>query len=434
MKNKGLTVAAIVLAVLAAVSAVIFFTFGKGSGDGGNAETQAPAVYSYEQSEYTAASQLKMLDKIYLPTGLSGVYYSADLSGKFEFYTYANGVFAPFTGEVGSVDTSVSVSRQRIPATISYIEQGGRVCGFGLFTTDISSADAPVYPYAFFKLISKPVGYGSGYLLMVDFEKENFYRTDKIYSDLFSFDLSSGTATQTVNQSTRMIDYNGAYRNDWAMLTDGFIANMGSEGYFLSSRNYNNKDRGLVCDIMVMSKAYKPVIKTNGITGLWASVQADGLHYLRNTATGFNSVVLTDGEAVKASFEGNYFSDYLASGDYIINKMSLTLTNLLTGESKTLDKLKNAGIENAVSFSVSPDGTAAVFAFAGEPNTNGVEIQRLAYYKDGSEPVYFGEPLLFSETALSFVWLSNSQVMSARPANGTGSPVVSAVWSFDTAN
>lgn len=435
MKNKGLTVAAALLAVLMLGSGVFYFVAGRGNSNDDPAKKETKP-YTYEQSAYTLAPGRTTIASgaVLLPTGIDGICYSADLSGRIGFFTVENGAVAPYAGEVKTVNASIGktyTSRQDLDTKITYIEHEGKVCGYGLFTTEISSKEANTYPYAFFKVVGKPAGYGDGCLLLIDFEKDNFYSTDKIYSEVFSFNLSSGKAEKIFDYSTRTVDYTGGYRNDWTMLTDYFIANMGSEKYFLSSRNYNNTDRGSVCDIMVVGGAYRPAIKSNGTVGLWANVQADGLRYLRNTATGFNSVSLAESERIVASFEGNYFNDYLASGDYIVNKNSLAVTNLLTGESKTLS---NIYLGDTDIFSISPDGTKAVFASFGEPNAHGVSVQRIVYYDiSQGKSVAFAEPLLFSETSSAFVWLDNDSVMHARAEKGDGSGVVMSRYSFSGA-
>ncbi len=436
MKNKGLTITAAILAALMIGSGAFYFISAKGNSAPSDDEEKETKIYSYEQSAYTLSNGRANLASgaVLLPTGIDGIYYSADLSGRVGFFTVENGAVKPYGGEVKTVNATISktyTSRQDMDTKITYIEHEGKVCGFGLFTTEISSKEANTYPYAFFKVINKPVGYGSGHLLLIDYEKDNFYSADKVYSEIFSFNLSTGKTEKIFDYSNRTVDYTGGYRNDWAMLTDYFAANMAGEKYFLSSRNYNNSDRGKVCDIMVVSDAYKPTIKTNGIVGLWASVQGDGLHYLRNTNTGFNSIALTDSEKIIASFEGNYFSDYLQSGNYIINKNSLAFANLLTGESKTLKDIYLGDIDV---FSVSPDGSKAVFAAFGEPNELGVKVQRIIYYDIANGKAFtFAEPLLLSETASSFTWLDNDSVMHARPEKGDGSGVMMCRWSFTAA-
>ena len=79
----------------------------------------------------------------------------------------------------------------------------------------------------------------------------------------------------------------------------------------------------------------------------------------------------------------------------------------------------------------SPDGTKIVFAKNGVKNENGATVQQVVYCTaDGSaEPVFYNEPLLFSESS-GFVWLDNANVMSVRALDGSGAKVGSVVYTF----
>ena len=88
------------------------------------------------------------------------------------------------------------------------------------------------------KLTAKPAGYGEGYLLLADFDKNNFYKEEKLYSEIYNFNLAKSSASTYVSNHTRMIDKNGTFRQDWTLLTDDFVKNLGNSKYFLSSRNH----------------------------------------------------------------------------------------------------------------------------------------------------------------------------------------------------
>lgn len=429
MKSNAVKIVAIVLAVFAAVSAVAFFaTKEKDEAPLGVEISDMPTqIYSYENSAY-AAKVLGANGEIYLPTDIDGVYYTADLSGNITFYEYSNGAMAVSTLAPKEISTKIKATFENIPVKVKYIEKDGKICGYGVFTSDMD-VTVDVYPYAFVKLINKPAGYGEGHLLLADFEKENFYNPDKIYSEIYNFNIANGGASTYVSMNTRLTGPDGALRNDWTMLTDDFIANLGDAKYFLSSRYYTSDDRGRRADVMVLSNAYRPQIVVEDILGLWFVNDANGMHYLRKTDKGFDNVLnVNNAEQVLTSFEGDYFEDYLQNGKYLINKKSLVMTDLMTGETKTL---KDIRIERADSFSVSPEGTKAVFAFDGEENANGVKVQTLVYCMvDGSaEPTVLSEPLLFNESC-GFVWLDNSTVMSARALGGDGAKTGSVGYSF----
>ncbi len=429
MNSKALKIVAAVLAVVMVASVAVFFV-SKGN-DGAVIKNPEPVAYSYEQSAYTMSQSASLKGEngeIFMPTGLANVYFTASLDGKISFYDYNSGSFAASTLPVKTVKTTLSATYESIPVTVSYVEKDGKVCGYGVFTSDMA-ADVDVYSFAFVKLINKPAGYGDGHLLLADFDKNEFYKNDKIYSEIYNFNLSNGKASTYVSNNTRLIDINGAFRNDWTMLTDDFVANLGNAKYFISSRYYTGDERGERADIMVLSDAYRPKIEVEDILGLWFVNDANGMHYLRKTANGFANVVNAGGkETVLAEFDGDYFADYLQDGKWLINKKSLVLTDLLTGTTKTL---KDINISSADDFAVSPDGVKLVFASDGEANANGTMVQQLTYCTaDGSKaPEVYAEPLLFAESC-DFVWLDSNSVMSVRPLSGDGANAGSYVYSY----
>lgn len=428
MKKKTLMIVAIVLAVALVASITVFFVTKSKNSSSPLAPESSTTEYSFNDSEYTAAVSVAGKNgEIFLPTDISGVYYTADLSGNVAFYEYSDGEFAASSLEVKQISTSIKASKESIPVTVKYIEKDGKTFGCGVFTSDMN-ANVEIYSYAFVKLTNKPAGYGEGYLLLADFEKENFYKSEKIYSEIYNFNLSTGSASTYVSNNTRLIDKNGAYRNDWTMLTDEFIANLGDAKYFISSRYYTGEERGTRSDIMVLSNNYRPEIVAEDIIGMWFVNDASGMHYLKKTDTGFASVVNEGGtETVAANFDGDFFADYMLSGNYLINRSSLVITNLITNSTVTLADID---ISDADYFSMNEEGTKAVFAKYGKTNSNGTVIQTLIFCNtDGSEPAIYSEPLLFSEIT-DFVWLDESSVMSGRAITADASQSGSVIYKF----
>ncbi len=422
--EKGIKIITAVLAVAAIISGVVFFA---SSGDKmPEIIEKEPVVYSFEQSEYTTSANLSVKGadgEIYLPTDFDNVYYTADLKGSVKFYEYSGGQMVASTLAVKQIKTSLAASYEKIPVTVHYIEKDGKACGYGVFTSDMN-ADIEVYPYAFVKLTAKPSGYGEGYLLLADFDKNNFYKADKIYSEIYNLEISSGKTSTYVSNNTRLIDKNGSFRQDWTMLTEDFIDNLGGAKYFISSRYYNENDKGKRADIMELSNAYRPKIVVNDILGMWFVNDVNGMHFLRKNENGFANIC---NDRILTQFEGDYFTGYMQSGKYLINKKSLEIIDLLTGEIKTL---KDINIASADVFSISPDGTKAVFASYGEPNINGTPIQTVIYCStdNSTDPVIYTEPMLFDESA-GFVWVDGG-VMSVRALDSTGAKVGSVVYTY----
>ncbi len=431
MNEKVMKIICAVMAVVMLVSGVVFFASTKNNGTSPEVKDPEPVEFLFDQSAYSTSTALSVKGangEIYLPTDFENVYYTAELNGTVKFFEYAGGQMVASALAVKQVKANLKASRETIPVTVNYIEKDGKACGYGVFTSDMSK-DVEVYAYAFVKLTAKPAGYGSGYLLLADFDKDNFNKAEKLYSEIYNFDLASGKTSTYVSNHTRIIDSNGTFRQDWTLLTDDFVKNLGNANYFLSSRYYNESDKGLRADVMVLSNAYKPKVVVEDILGVWFVNDGNGMHYLKKNANGFANMLKTaDAENVLTQFEGDWQTEYLQCGKYLVNKKSLVMIDLLTGSSKTL---KGINIESADVFSVNADGTKAVFASYGEANANGVPVQSVTYCTvDGSaEPVAYTEPMLFSESA-GFVWLDGSSVMSVRALAADGKTAGSVVYTF----
>lgn len=426
---KSAKIIAIVLAVVMVASVAAFFITRPDGEPIAVIPSSDQGIYSYETSAYTQSTALSVKGadgEIFMPSTIDGVYYTANLNNEVKFYEYANGAFNAFGGETKTVKTKISATYEKIPVTISYIVKDGKTFGCGVFTADMDSS-VGVYAFAFVELINKPAGYGSGYLLLADFNKNEFYKVNKTYSDFYSFDIAKGTASLYVSNNTRLVDENGLFRQDWSLLTDEFINGIGDSKYFFSNRNYSDDKR---MDVMVVSNAVHPDIAVKSILGSWFVKDEHGMHYLKQTAKGFSNILLSgDKESELGAFEGDFFNDYMRSGNFIINKKSLVITDLLVGSTKTL---KDIDMTDAVAFSVSPDASKAVIAFAGKANANGAMIQTVIYYNlddNTVEPAIFSEPLLFAESC-DFIWLDNSSVMSVRPLDASGSKAGSVVYTF----
>lgn len=424
MKAK---IIAIVLAVLMVCSIGAFLISMNPNSAPQKITVEETIDFTLATSEYTSSIiVVGQNGEKYLPTYVSGIYYTADLSGKVAFYNYSAGSFVPCTEKVETASVKMTASNQSIPVKISYIVSGGKTIGYGLFTSDMDKS-VKLYDYAFVELRNMPEGYGKSYLILCDYDKEDFYKADKTYNEIYEYNLTAASVSTKLSQNTRLVDSNGTYRQDWAMMSDEFIANMGKTNYFMSSRYYTEAETGVRTDIMAYSNAYRPKVVAKDIVEQWFVNNDDGMHYMKTTKDGFKSVV-KKGDKPKdvAGFEGDYFTDYLRSGNYIINKHTGEMTNLLTGDKSAF---KGVDISAATSFSLSPDAKKAVFAFEGIENANGAPVQKLICANMDADIKTFEEPMLYSESA-GFVWLDNDHCMSVRAISEDGAETGSVIYSF----
>jgi len=417
--SKKYTAIIIALAVLAAASAALYF-FGMDLLLPGGEDKLPTAEFSLENSPYTAVLESReSVSRPLLPTGIDSLFYAANLDGEIWFYSVTpDGVVQSYMGDVKTVEAKVVCSHQTIPVRLSYLQKDGVLTGFGLFTS-AQGTDVRIYDYVFCQLVNLPSAYGrDDALLLVDFNKSQLYSADKLYSDMFALNLRIGRAAALMVDSGRMVDGSGAFRKDWMLSDPAFLRTVKNTAYFLSGRHYATDQHGEICDIMTIQKSSNtPPIAAKGILGTWARVTDKGLCYLKSQAGGFASLCLADKkESVVKSFSGDYRADYIQSGDYILNKSSLALTNLLTGEEKTID-LKFTKPDG---FCLSPDGQSIALLRNGVVAENAAEgrlpVQGIAYYSFSSrEGAVWEEPLLFAEEAPGFVWLDNATLLHFRP-------------------
>lgn len=426
MKTK---IVAIILAVIAAGSAAAYFITKQPK-----EETPAEPVikdFSLTQSDYSGAVDvLGANGEIFLPTDREGLYYTATLKNRIEFYVYTGGKFEKAKYDVKKTKVSLGASNILIPVEISYIDAGGLIVGYGVTTSDLNK-DLRLYEYAFVKIAKKAAGYGEGYWLLADFDKNNFYSPEKVYSEIYNYKVGDSKVNTAVNQNTRLIDRNGTYRQDWTMLTDEFIRNLGKSNYFISSRYYSYEETGKRSDIMVWSGAYRPKIIAKDIIGTWFVSDDKGLHYLKTSAEGFNSITKKDDKEKKTVKFTAPYEQYLRSGNYVVNTKTALMTDLLTGEET---ELKDIDLTSAVKFSINKDATRAVFIY----DTQEKEVsrvnknQRITYYSFDSDikTETFEEPMLYQDLT-GIVWLEGgNSVMTVRAITDDGESAGSVVYTF----
>ena len=416
-KYRILIPALLILASASVVFAVVSNQYAKNI----KPAEQITTNFSLAGSKYSAMlSGTGTLNYPLLQTDIDGLFYLANPNGTVVFYESSAAGLTPYKGKVSTLKTTITCSGQNIPVKLTYVRQGDKITGFGLFTTAISKAPVKIFAYAFFKITALPSGYGkNGVLLLADFDKTRFYLNDKLYTEAFILSPGSGKTANLVTNNARTVDISGAFRPDWIMLNDGFLNSLGSRPYYLSSRDYNLDKQGLISEIIAVGGS-KPARIVTGALGLWARVTEKGTAFLRGTDSSFKSVLLADKkETVIKEFAGDYFKDYISSGNYVLNKQSLILTDLLTGEKKAI---KNIKINDYSILSVSPNGAWAVIATSDKTGLKALQNIFFCSFNDGTVKSVT-EPLIFLQTGANFCWLDNNTLLHLRPCSDDGTGI-----------
>lgn len=335
-----------IIALIAVLGLTAFFLRGEivdlVHGDDG---TTAPPPVESEEDDYIekVKGSVENTEPI-LKTTIDGLYFTVSKAGDVSFFR-VNGTSIEQVAETGTYDVSVTCTEQTIPATVHYYtDESGKTTGYGLFTTDNSDAEVYIYEYAFFCLMDLPDAYrdGNAYLLLVDTTKEDFYAIDKVYEENFTFYPDSGNTSPILSNDNRAFDDTGALRADYAMLTEDAVKQCGEHFLFFSSRQYHlyTKDKNMDLYMAGGSGNNRDNIRyIVDLVDFYYRFDEQGrvVCLQRNGETGFTAIAY-DGETttVLHEFSGRFADDWLRSGDWLLNRRTHAVYNILTGEEKTL--------------------------------------------------------------------------------------------------
>ena len=428
-KNKMPYLIAAAMSVLAAASVGLFFYSGgfhPAPAAPKETVTEAPAVPSVTSEGFVQTRT--PADCPLMATDLPNVYVAANPYGLFRFYSYTDAGFVNIP-DVQEKEITVTCSHQKIPTKLYYIEQDGAKTGYGLFMTTLYEDDVRLYNYAFFHMTDMPQSYGKGdALLLVDFDEDDFAREDKTYSEVFSLNLSNGKTELLTSENGRTVDNLARMRTDWAQLNDALLR-FGGEKLYLSGRNYQLDSTTADIIYNADTSRTKPTWVASGLYKKYLYCDGEKLYYVKQTDSGFDTYCM-DGERTETkigSFEGSV-DDYLFRGDYMLQKNTLALTRISTGESKDKSKeimTSSYALGNPTYFSVSPDGTKLVILFDGE--TQQAALVNLA--AANGEKVYelVQQEGLFTTSCDQCVWLSDDMFLTTAE---TTDAYETLVWKF----
>ncbi len=342
------------------------------------------------------------------------LFYEMYPDGTFRFYKFADGQFSEVTG-VKTKNVQITCSYQKIPVKIHYLSTDAGTVGYGMFNSQQKS-DAKNFAYIFVRMMDCPKAYSSSaktkHILLADMDAEDSYKTEKTYSDMYSFDLASGKASLIISQRDRLVQEDGTMREDWTIFTDSML-NVGEKfDLFASRRNYDTKNAVEKYDMLTVANSR--AAKKNSATTLVNSPsyvirEKDGAYFcFANTDKGFDLVKNGDKKKPLASFDGG-FSDYAVSGNYLLSKATFDVTDITSGEKVSLKKASFTELSGFVS-----NGSGTKFALF----CNG-EQQSVVMYNTENDETKTVTDNIFDNGICNFCFIDDRTVLfTSYDANG----------------
>ena len=367
-----LIITVVVVLLAAAAFGVIWFT----SSDSDDSKVQSGNI-EIQNINNTAVTSSWFIQE----SDIENVYYSmSSESGEVKFFEYKDSKLTEIE-PTGKKTVSANVSGQTITAEITYLQRGDDITGYGLFLNDGNSG-VYFYDYFFLKFKTLPVSHQvdeGDVLLLMDENKEDFSNPYKSYEQSFYYNMENGEISRFMNNATDSADLEGKKRSDYAVLTDEVLDSAGESIVFFTSRYYAVTDPDLDVDLDTKTRAvYNRLVAHAHF--MYAKTVDGGTVFLRENSdeTGFSSILIPGygkEEQVIKEFSGDYETDYIRNGDYLLNIKTGVMTSLITGEDTTLS---NSGVTDIEFFAVSSDGSRAVVA--GKPSDSSMGTQAIAFF------------------------------------------------------
>lgn len=372
---------AVTIATLVAAATLLYVSFLYNLPHKFNYAGPVANINTTQKSIYTSLASYNK-DALYpfVKTDIDNVFYVARPHKDVEFFEFSQGKFTRINGSK-KMELSITCCNQKIPVNISYIIKDGKTIGYGTFVSEDSSS---IYKYAFFKLCNKPDKYVSSadLLLLVDFDDQDVFKSSKDYSEVFGINSSTLKVSKIFSVKGRSFSVIDAkLRDDFFVLDDDILKSCKSSLLFLSSRSYKQTSGIYGTDIFTQTEyTDSPKLFASDILNGFVRKTDEGIIYFKNTSDQNSSkktfsLILKDKkgkESIVKTFEGEFDKTFLRCGDYLVDKGTMTLYNLVDN---TESVLLGISMNNLLTFAVSPDQTKVILA--GNFN-NG--LQKLVFY------------------------------------------------------
>lgn len=425
LKNKRLPLIITGVIVILAAAAIAAIWLTGNNTDNSKATSGYISIQNIEHSEVTSYSSIQKSD-------IENIYYSISSdNGEVKFFEYKDSKLSEIE-PTGKKTVTAQVSGQNITADITYIQRGEDITGYGLFLNNGSSG-VYFYDYFFLKFKSLPQSHlidEGDVLLLMDENKDDFYNAHKTYEQSFYYNMESGKISRFMNNATDSTDLEGKKRSDFAILTDEVLDSAKNSIVFFTSRYYAVTSPNIDVDLDLKTRSVYTRLVTHAHY-MYAKTVEGGTLFLRQNSdkTGFSSIIIPGygkDEQVVKEFTGNYETDYIRSGDYLLNIKTNVITSLITGKEITLN---NPGVTDIKFFAVNSDGTKAVIAGAPSDSSKGPQAAAFFDIENGRTRLTCGGAV-YTPVNANFTF-GEDYIFFNRPASGDEVIYTGTVYKWD---
>lgn len=301
-------------------------------------------------------------------TEKSDLFYELNPDGTVKFYDYKDGTFIENTGAKKKT-VKLTCSYQAVSIDMYYLKTDVGTIGYGVYTSQQKS-DTKLFSYVFARLMDCPAAYSkyakTSYLLFVDMDAEDAYRTNKTYSDVYTCNLDNGKTTLMISQRDRLVQADGTMDEGWTIFTDVQLNSMDKCELFASDRVYDDKDGKPTYDFLTISNSTN-MNKASAATIVGSPdptvIEKDADYYcLINTDTGFILAKNGDKKNPLVSFDIS-FDQFIVSGKWLLDRSNMNFIDFTSGE-KT--NVKKANFKNCSGFIANALGNKFIVFCPGE--------------------------------------------------------------------
>ncbi len=367
----------------------------------------------------------------FIQSDIDNVFYVIEPNKDVEFFEYNYGNFSKIKS-AKKMDLTVDCHGQEIPVTMSCITRNGKTLGYGNF---VSISSKNMYSYAFFKLCNAPKNYvgNADFLLFVDFNNENVFNFKKQYSMIFEVNSKTKKVSKVLNSNNQAISIEtGKPRDDFFIVDDDVISSYDDQILFISSRNYKQSNEAYGADVFSKKDRNTPskLIASEIVDG-FVRQDKDEIIYLqksKNHKSGSFSLISSTKNNSKSTvlrtFDGDFKENYIRCGDFLIDKATMTLYDLVEN---TESVLMGISINDIKCFAVSPDKTKIIFA----ENLNN-QVQRIVFYDLNIKRFKSIERYdAFLDDFINLSFVNNDIVSYVKPSKSTNTPFCNFIISWD---